>query len=101
MLTSPPGLPTGSEPVQGCQALARVTLCIEVGIKIDDNPKRLSEAVHFCNRTKCEVNVLDHMTRQYTTQSASGRWSIYILYNVLYFEDISLWILFREYNASK
>jgi hypothetical protein len=69
-------------------------------VEINNSPKKVPETVEYYNSTKCGVDVLDQMSRKYTTRSASRRWPVYIFYNVLDMAAINAWILFRSCNSS-
>ena len=69
-------------------------------VEVADNAIKLPETVKYYNSTKCGVDVVDQMSRQYTTRSASRRWPMYIFYNVLDFAAVNAWILFRTCNSS-
>jgi hypothetical protein len=69
-------------------------------VEINNDSKRLPETVKYYNSTKCGVDVLDQMSRLYTTRSASRRWPVYIFYNILDFAAINAWILFCICNKS-
>ena len=70
-------------------------------VEIGDNEKKLPETVQYYNSTKCGVDVLDQMSRLYTTRSPSRRRPVYIFYNVLDFAAINAFILFCTCNSSK
>lgn len=66
------------------------------GITITTEGKKKPETVLFYNSTKCGVDVLDAMIRQYSTKSASRRWPLAIFYNILDIALINAWILYKE-----
>lgn len=51
---------------------------MHISVNIAYNLKKLLETVSFYNSAKCGVDVLDQLSRFYTTRAASKRWPVYV-----------------------
>ena len=61
-----------------------------------DSPKKKPAIINFYNVNKVGVDVLDQMTRQYSTLSASFRWPLAVWANILDISAINTWITYKE-----
>jgi hypothetical protein len=61
------------------------------------NPKKKPDTILLYNKCKCGVDIMDNMTRMYTTRRTCRRWPMYIFYNVLDISAINAWVI---YNAT-
>jgi len=50
---------------------------------IEKNRKKLPETVQFYNKTKFGVDILDQMTRRYSTRAAARQWPVHVFYSIL------------------
>lgn len=64
-------------------------------IDIANNSKKTPETVNFYNETKCGVDIVDKMARQYSVKAGSRRWPVHTFYNILDFAAINAWIIFK------
>ena len=62
----------------------------------DDSSKKKPAIINFYNVNKVGVDVLDQMTRQYSTLSASFRWPLAVWANILDISAINAWIIYKE-----
>lgn len=65
-------------------------------LEIGSNDKKTPEVVNFYNTTKYGVDVLDQMSRKYSTKSASRRWPVQVFFNILDFAAINAWVVYKE-----
>lgn len=70
-------------------------------VEVASDGKKLPETVHFYNSTKYGVDVVDQMARKYTVKSASRRWPIHVLFNILDLAAINAWILYKEVTGER
>ena len=68
--------------------------------KIIENAKKIPEAIAFYNTTKTGVDIMDAMTRKYTTKASTRRWPVTVFYNVLDISIINSWNLYKKCEAS-
>lgn len=62
-------------------------------VTVGTDEKHLPETVKFYNSTKFGVDVLDQMTRKYSTKACSRRWPLQIFYDLA---GINSWILYHR-----
>ena len=67
---------------------------------IEDTIKKKPETIQFYNKTKCGVDVVDSMTRLYSTKSANRRWPVAVWYGLLDIAALNAWILFKKNVSS-
>lgn len=72
------------------------TLHPDVIIPREYNPKKKPETVLFYNKNKVGVDVIDQMSRTYSTRAGSRRWPMHVFYNVLDFCLINAWIAYKS-----
>ena len=53
-----------------------------IGVRIEDNYKRISETNTFYNKTKFGVDVIDQMARKYSVKAGNFRWLLQIFFNI-------------------
>ena len=58
--------------------------------------KKKPEAVTFYNKTKCGVDIVDQMTRQYTVKASTGRWPLAVFYNISDLACINAYVLYKK-----
>jgi len=59
--------------------------------------KEKPEIVHFYNKTKSGVDVMDHLLGQYSTQRKTNRWPLALFYNIV---DIAALAAYLVYTAN-
>ena len=69
--------------------------------QVDDTEKKKPNIVSFYNANKCGVDVVDQMTRLYSTKTPSRRWPMAVWCNILDLAGINSWIIFRKVSGSK
>ena len=69
-------------------------------VQVDDSLKKKSNIIHFYNSTKCGVDNVDQMLRQYSTRCQTRRWPIGVFYNVLDICLLNAWIAFKLVHNS-
>ena len=69
--------------------------------RIDDTEKKRPEIVSYYNSNKCGVDVVDQMTRLYSTKTPSRRWPMAVWCNMLDLAGINSWIIFKKVTGSK
>jgi hypothetical protein len=62
----------------------------------DNTGKKKPAVIHFYNENKIGVDVVDQMTRLYTTKCASRRWPVAVWHNILDIAAINAWVIYRE-----
>lgn len=68
----------------------------DLQVPVNENPEKKPETVIFYNQNKVAIDVVDQMIRKYSTRTASRRWPLYVLFNIL---DIALsnsWIIYKN-----
>ena len=82
------------------QGKEKKNVCIlstmHTSVEIGDDPKKKPETVHYYNRTKVGVDVLDKMLRQYSARAATRRWPVAVFYNMLDMAALNAWVLYRS-----
>ena len=58
------------------------------------------EILDFYNHNKCGVDIVDQMTRIYSTKSASRRWPVAVWCNMLDIAAINSWVIFKKCTNS-
>ena len=58
------------------------------------------EILDFYNHNKCGVDIVDQMTRIYSTKSASRRWPVAVWCNMLDIAAINGWVIFKKCTNS-
>jgi hypothetical protein len=70
-------------------------------IAIENNSKKTPETVNFYNKTKCGVDIVDQMARQYSVKASSRRWPVHTFYNILDLAAINAWIVYKSVTDKK
>jgi len=74
--------------------------CVLIASSMHSSPGPLinskPEVLHFYNKNKCGVDVMDQMTRLYTTKAASRRWPVAVWSNILDIAAINAWVIFKK-----
>ena len=60
------------------------------------HPKKLSEAVKSYNASKVGVHVLDQMVHYHICKSATRRWPVAVVFNIIECTCISAYIIYSE-----
>lgn len=63
--------------------------------------KQKPEIVHFYNKTKCGVDVVDNMLRKYTTKSKTNHWPLAVFFDLLDKAAVNAHIIFKESTGDK
>ena len=58
--------------------------------------KQKPEAIEFCNKTACEVDVADQMARHYSVKAGTCRWPVAVFYNILDLACINAFVLYEN-----
>lgn len=82
------------------QGKEKKNVCIlstmHTSVEIRDDVRKRPETVHYYNRTKVGVDVLDMMLRQYSARAATKRWPVAVFYNVMDIAALNAWVLYRS-----
>lgn len=65
------------------------------------HPKKLPETVESYNSSKVGVDVLDQMSRYYTSKSGTRRWPMAVSFNIVDLAAINAWIVFKEVTGTQ
>lgn len=68
---------------------------LNLGPETDSSEKRKPQIVHYYNRTKTGVDIVDQMLRSLSTRSQTRRWPVAVFYNVLDMVLLNSWIAFK------
>ena len=68
---------------------------------IDDSNKEKPSVIHFYNRNKVGVDVVDQMLRQYSTHTASRRWPLAVWTNILDIAALNSWVIYKQVTEDK
>ena len=60
--------------------------------------KEKPEIVHFYNKTKSGVDVMDHLLGQYTTHRKTNRWPLVLFYNILDIAALAAYLIYMANN---
>ena len=63
---------------------------------IDQSKKKIPCVMHFYNKNKIGVDVVDQMLRQYSTHTASRRWSFAVWTNILDIAALNSWVIYKK-----
>lgn len=61
--------------------------------------KNKPEIVHFYNKTKSGVDIMDKLLGQYTTHRKTHRWPVAFFYNILDIAALAAYIIYTENNV--
>lgn len=70
-------------------------------VEIQNTEKKTPETVSYYNKTKHGVDVVDQMTRLYTTKAGTRRWPMQVFYNILDIAGINAWVLYKLCTGKK
>ena len=57
--------------------------------------------IHFYNKNKVGIDVVDQMLRQYSTHTASQRWSFAVWTNILDIAALNSWVIYKKVTREK
>ena len=63
--------------------------------------KKQPSVIHFYNRNKVGVDVVDQMLRQYSTDTASRRWPFAVWTNILDVAALNSWVIYKQVTEDK
>ncbi|XP_063764952.1 uncharacterized protein LOC134881497 [Eleginops maclovinus] len=79
-------------------------LCIlstmHASVEICADAERKPETVHYYNRTKVGVDMLDKMLRRHSVRAATRRWPVAVFYNILDIAAMNACVLYRSCTGS-
>lgn len=82
------------------QSKMRNNVCIlstvHTAVGISSCYRKTPETVHYYNKTKVGVDVLDQMARRYSVKAPTGRWPVAVFYNILDLAAVNAHILFKK-----
>lgn len=62
-------------------------------------PKKKPDIIHYYNKTKSSVDVMDQMLGRYTTKRRTKRWPLAFFYNILDLAALSSYIIYVSNNS--
>lgn len=68
--------------------------------KNPNRQKKKPTTIVYYNKTKCGVDAVDHMSKDYSVKYASRRWPVQVWSNILNLAGINSWILYKEAHNS-
>ena len=68
----------------------------DVQVHMNENPKKKPETVMFYNHNKVAIDVVDQMLRKYSTRTASRRWPLHVLFNIIDMALSNSWIIYKN-----
>jgi hypothetical protein len=79
-----------------CKASKMVILLstLHKGAGRSNDEKKKPDIVHYYNKNKCGVDLLDSMCRQTSTKAGCRRWPLAVFYNILDLAAVNAWIIF-------
>ena len=76
------------------------TLHDKAEIPKQNNPKKKPSTILTYNQTKCGVDSVDQMTRQYSVKAPTRKWPMQVWSNILNLIGINSWILYKNVNKT-
>jgi len=76
------------------------TLHPDVQIPIEGNHKKKPDTILFYNKNKVAVDVIDQMSRMYSTKARSRRWPMHVFYNVIDMALVNSHIIYKHVCSS-
>ena len=70
-------------------------------LSTDQTRKKKPLVIHFYNKNKIGVDVVDQMLREYSAHTASRRWPLAVWTNILDTAVLNTWILFTKVSVRK
>ena len=70
-------------------------------LSIDQSKKKKPCVIHFYNKNKISVDVVDQMLRQYSTHTANRRWSFAVWTNILDIAALNSWVIYKKVTGEK
>lgn len=64
-------------------------------IATEDTTKRKHNTVTLYNSTKCGVDVVDQMVREYSVRTGTRRWPVAMFYNMIYMVALNAQVLYQ------
>lgn len=67
---------------------------------VEPGEKRKPSVIHYYNKNKVGVDVVDEMLRLYTTKSKTRRWPVAVWANVLDMALLNAWVVYKKATKS-
>ncbi|XP_030594600.1 uncharacterized protein LOC115786550 [Archocentrus centrarchus] len=64
-------------------------------VETEDTTKRKPNTVTQYNKTKCGVDVMDQMVREYSVRAGTRRWPVAVFYNMIYMAALNAHVLYQ------
>ena len=63
---------------------------------VDKTTKKKPETVTFYNKTKCDIDIADQMTQQYSVKVGTRLWPVAVFYNILDLACINAYMSYKK-----
>ncbi|KAL4008950.1 hypothetical protein ACER0C_002802 [Sarotherodon galilaeus] len=70
-------------------------------VQTDNTTKRKPNTVTLYNTTKCGVDVMDQMVREYTVRRGTRRWPVAVFYNMIDMAALNAHVLYQACNGTQ
>ncbi|CAI5668986.1 unnamed protein product [Oreochromis niloticus] len=70
-------------------------------VQTDNTTKRKPNTVTLYNTTKCGVDVMDQMVREYTVRRGTRRWPVAVFYNMIDMAALNAHVLYQACNRTQ
>ncbi|XP_076735180.1 uncharacterized protein LOC143414518 [Maylandia zebra] len=70
-------------------------------VQTDNTTKRKPNTVTLYNKTKCGVDVMDQMVREYTVRRGTRRWPVAVFYNMIDMAALNAHVLYQACTGMK
>ncbi|CAI5669543.1 unnamed protein product [Oreochromis niloticus] len=70
-------------------------------VQTDNTTKRKPSTVTLYNTTKCGVDVMDQMVREYTVRRGTRRWPVAVFYNMIDMAALNAHVLYQACNGTQ
>ncbi|XP_005917063.3 uncharacterized protein LOC121813594, partial [Haplochromis burtoni] len=70
-------------------------------VQTDNTTKRKPNTVTLYNKTKCGVDVMDQMVREYTVRKGTRRWPVAVFYNMIDMAALNAHVLYQACTGTK
>ena len=74
---------------------------LHMSVELGESQKKTPETVEFYNKTKCGVDVVDRMVRQYSFKAGTRRWPVAAFYNILDLAGINAFVPYKKRTGDK
>ena len=74
---------------------------LHMSVELGESQKKTPETVEFYNKTKCGVDVVDQMVRQYSFKAGTRRWPVAAFDNILDLAGINAFVLYKKKTGDK